>query len=428
MKVQKNDLAKSQVELVVELEYNELTPYLERAAEKISKEIKIEGFRPGKAPLDIIKQKVGEAAILEDAARIAINKTLDAVIRENIVDRQPVGHPQINITIFAPGNPMEYKIVIALIPGMQIGDYKTAKAKREPVEIKDEEVEKMIAELREVRVKEVLVDREVKENDKVLINIDVYLEKVPVEGGQGKGVAIMMGKDYVVPGFDKQLVGMKKGETREFSLPYPADHHQKNLAGKMVEFKITVLDVYERELPELNDEFAAAFGLKKVDELKENIKKSIEEERKQQAEQKLEMTIIEKIVEASTFEEIPDALIENETQAILSDMEQEVTRQGGKFDDYLASMKKSKEELALDVLPNAIKRVKAALVIREISVKEDMKVSDEEIDKKVEELIAQYKGYEKVEARVKAPEYRSYLYSTLINKKVVEKLREWNIE
>lgn len=429
MNVIKKQLEKSQVELTVELSAEEFKPYVLRGAENVSKEVKIEGFRPGKVPYEILKNKIGEMAILEEAAHIAINKTLDKAINENMEQGQAIGQPQISITKLAPENPLEYKVVLAVIPEIKLGEYKNLKIKMDDdVAVKDEEVMKTIEYLRESGVKEIITDRKTKNGDKVLVDIEIFLDKVPVEGGQGKGVAVIIGKDYVVPGFDKNLINAKKGEIKDFSLPYPADHHMANLAGKMVEHRVKINEVYARELPELNDEFAVKFGLKNYEELKNSIKKNLETEKEQKSEQKAEIEILDKIVKNSKFGDIPEMLVNNETHTMLHELEHSVTHQGGKFEDYLGSIKKTKEQLTLDLLPDAVKRVKSALVIREIALAEKIEASEKEVNEKIEELLKQYKGYEKVEARVKEPSYRAYLENTLVNKKVIDKLREWSVK
>ena len=280
MNVTKKELPKSQVELTVELSFEELKPFIERGAESISKEVKIEGFRPGKVPYDVLKRKIGEMSILEEAARIAINKTIDQAIKDN-VKSEPVGRPDVNITKLSPENPLEYKAVFAVLPEIKSGDYKNAKVKAQEVLIKDEDVEKVIEQLRESRAQEAIADRAIQEGDKVTADIDIFLDNVPVEGGQGKGTAVLIGKNYIIPGFDKNLVGAKKDDVKEFKLKYPEDYHMANLAGRMVEFRVKIMEVYSRELPEVNEVFAGAFGLKNAEELKSNIKKSLEEESKQ---------------------------------------------------------------------------------------------------------------------------------------------------
>jgi trigger factor len=428
MKIEKKDLEKSQLEINVIVEAKELDAYAKKAAEKIAAEIKIEGFRPGKAPYEMVKQKVGEMAIMEEASRLAVNKTIDAAIREAAGEKIPLGRPDVTVVKLAPGNDLEYKIVVAVLPETTLGDYKAAKVKMGTAEVKDEEVDKLLNDLREMRATEKITEEVAKDGDKVLVDINMYLDKIPVEGGQGKGATIIIGKDYIVPGFDKHLLGAKKGEKKEFSLPYPEDHHMKNLAGKMVEFVVDIKEVYERNLPELSDDMAAAFGAKKIEELKTNIRQSIESERKEQVKQKAEIEMMDKIIDSSTFGELPTTLIDSETHTMLSEMDHDIKGRGGNFEDYLSSIKKSKEDLILELLPNAIKRVKAALVIREVAKLEKVEVSEKDIDDKIEQLLNQYRGYEKVEKHVKEPGYRGYLHNMLINQKVMVKLSEINIE
>ena len=201
-----------------------------------------------------------------------------------------------------------------------------------------------------------------------------------------------------------------------------------NIAGKLVEFRAVVKEIYGRELPALNDDFAASFGLKKIEELKENIKKSIEAEKRVNVERKAEVEILEKIAGKTKFGDMPEMLITNEGETMIREIEQDIQSRGGKFEEYLESLKKTREQLLLDLLPEAVKRVKAALIIRQIVREEKIEVSEKEIEEKIEELLKQYKGYAKVEDRVKEPGYKDYLRNILANRKVVEKLKEWNVK
>jgi len=427
MEITKKELEKSQIELTVELSSAEFKPYIEKGVKKVSQDLKIEGFRPGKVPFNVLKQKIGEMTILEEAANIAINKTIGKILEEN-TDKQIIGQPKVDIIKLAPENPFIFKLTLSALPEVKLGDYKNAKGKRQEKEVKDEEVKKIMSDLREMRAKEVIVARPAKDGDKVIANIEMFMDNVPVDGGQSQGTAIILGKDYLIPGFDNKLIGIKKDEAREFDLPYPKDHHQANLAGKLVQFKVKVKEIYDRQIPELNDELAKGMGSKSVEDLEKNIRQNLEMERRQQAEQELEIKIIDKILDKTKFGDIPEILINHEAESMLAELEQTVTSRGAKFSDYLSSLNKTRDQLTLDLLPNAIKRVKSALAIRQIAILEKLSVDEKEIDKKIEELLKQYKGYEKVEKRIKEPNYRMYLHNSLINNKVVDKLKEWNTE
>jgi trigger factor len=425
MKIEKNDLDNSQVEFTVELSVEEFEPYIQKGADKIAKEIKIDGFRQGKAPMDMIKDKVGELTILEEAANIAIRKTLSEVIDKD--DKMiPIGHPDVRITKLAPGNPLEYKIIISVLPEVKLGDYKNIKITKEKVEITDADIDRSIKQLCEMRGKEVISDKEVADNDKIIIDLDMYLDNVPIEGGQGKDIAIILGKNHIVPGFDKKIIGAKKGDVREFTITYPAEYHQVNLAGKNVEFKVAVKEIFSRVIPEANEEFAKQLGFNNFNDLKENFSKSLKEEKEYHANQKSEVDMLGKIVEKSRFGDFPEFLVNEEAHTLLHELERDIERQGGKFADYLSSIKKTHDELLLDLAPEAIKRIKTILAIREIAKLENITVSDKDLEEEVEKLLKQYKGYEKVEEKVRSPEYKTQLYSVILNRKTIDKLKELN--
>ena len=430
MQVNKKILEKSQIELTVELSVEEFSPFIEKGAKKLSEKIKIEGFRPGKAPLEVLKAKIGEMSILEEAAQLAVNKTLDEIIFERIDEIKAVGSPSVNISKLAPNNPFEYKVVLSVLPDIELGKYKDLGLKTETIKVDDKELDKILNELRDMRAKEVVVDKEhqIKEGDKVIVDINLFDNKVPLEDGSHKDLSILTGKNYFVPGFDEKLYGAKLGAELKFSLAYPENHHQKNLAGKMVSFEVKVKSIFQRELPELNDEFAKGFGTKDLEELKKDLKTNVLQEKNREAELKNESEMISKIIEGSKIGELPEILVESESRNVLAELEQSIIRQGGKFEDYLNHLKKTKDELRLEMLPNAIKRVKSSLVIREIAVLEKIDISEEEVNKKIIEIQEQYKGNEEVQKMILESGYKHYLKNILTNEKVLAKLKEWNYD
>lgn len=427
MKVEKKELKKSQIELLIELSAGEFEPYIKKGAEVVAKEVKIDGFRPGNVPYEILRQKIGDMTIMEEGARIAINKLLEKIIKENVTE-QIVGQPMIDIVKLAPGNPMEFKVVLSLIPEVVLGSYKDLKIKAKKVVLDEKETSRTLDELKEMRVQELLVERAAKKDDKVLVDIKMFQDNVPLEGGQGRNAVVIIGKDYIIPGFDKEIIGLKKGDVKEFALPYPKDHHMKNLAGKMVDFKVSVTDVYERELPELDDKFAEQFGLNSYDELKNNITKSIQEQKEKELNVSLEREMFDKLLENMKFGDFPEVLINHELETMMHELEHSVTEHGNKFEDYLKSLDKTRQQLMLDLAPDALKRVKVSLLIRQISIAEKIKASDEDVQKYIDEAKKQYHANKDVLARLDAPEYREYVANILTSQKVVDKLRKWNVE
>lgn len=426
MRVEVKDLPKSQRELTVSLSPEELAPYIARGAEQVSMRVKIEGFRPGKVPLEILKQKIGEMTILEAAADLAVRKTIDEVIRNNTIDRTAVGQPQVNLSKLAPDNDLEYKIVLSLLPTIELGQYKDLGLKIETAAIEEAEVDKALDQFRDMRAKESLADRPIQNGDRVVVDINMFLDKVPLEDGQHKDLSVILGKNYFVPGFDEQLLGLNKDDKKDFSLPYPADHHQKNLAGRNVEFFLTVKAVHGRELPLLDDKLAVQLGLKDLAELKNSFRSSLLQDKQRQADQRNEIKLMDKIIEQAKFGDLPEVLIDSESKNMMAELEQSIVHQGGKFEDYLQHIKKDRGALLLEFAPMAVKRAKSAVVIREIAQKENISASVEEVAKKKEELKTQYGQNQDILKMLAEPGYDSYLHNALTNNKVVAKLKEWN--
>jgi trigger factor len=426
MQVTKKDLEKSQIELNVELSAAEMAPYIEKGAQKISETVKIEGFRPGKVPYDILKAKIGEMSILEEAAQIAVSKTLDEIIEKNTIGLKPVGQPNVSITKLAPSNPFEFKVVLSILPDIALGKYKDLGIKPEEVKVEEAEVDKVINDLREMRAAEILEEKEIADGDKAVVDIHIFDGNVPIENGHHHDLAVLIGKNYFVPGFDKKLIGAKAGEELKFELLYPEDHHQKNLAGKMAKFEVKIKAVYRREVPALDDSLAETFRLKNLEDLKKNLQENILQEKGRETELKNEAEMITKIMDDTKIGDLPEILIESESRNIMAELEQSVVRQGGKFEDYLGHLKKTKEELQVELLPNAVKRVKSALIIREIAVVEKITVSDKEIADKIDDLKKQYASNNEVLKMIEEPGYKQYLSNILTNEKILTKLKDWN--
>ncbi|PIT94021.1 trigger factor [Candidatus Falkowbacteria bacterium CG10_big_fil_rev_8_21_14_0_10_43_11] len=426
MNIQKQNTTK-ELELIVELSADEMKPYVTQACQKISQETKVGGFRPGHVPYEILKQKVSEIYIMEEAANIAIQKTAGDIIKKNIEKEEVVGRPEVRLTKVAADNPLEFKIILALTPEIKLGKYKELNIKQDGAQIKDENVEKVLKDLQVMRAKEVITEREIKDGDKALVGIQMFLDNVPIEGGQTQNAAVIIGADYIIPGFDKNLIGAKKGDAREFKLPYPKEHYQKNLAGKMVEFKVEIKEVYERELPELNDEFAKNLGGKSLAEVKKQIQDNLEQEAKQKVEQKAMLEIFDKLLASTTFSHLPEQLVHSEAHSMIHELEHNVEDQGGKFADYLTHIKKSEEDLEKDFMPEAEKRLKISFIIAEIVKAEKLEITEEELKKEINEQLKIYEEKPEMKKQAESEEFKHYVRYNMLNQKVMEKLKEWNL-
>jgi trigger factor len=418
---------KSQVELEITVSTEEIKPFLDKAAKNISKDVKIAGFRPGNVPYDILKQKVGEAAIWQEAGEMIIpNKILEAVYQEKL---EIAEQPQVEIIKIAPNNELVFKAKFATIPKIKIGDYKKLKVKPREIKIDEKKIDQTIDDIRKMRSKETLVKRASKIGDKVLVDIEMFNNKVPIEGGQSQGTIIILGDSYFLPGLDEQLIGLKEGEQKEFTLPYPTEYYDKKLAGKKIDFKVKLVSVHQMDLPEINDEFIAGLGnFKTLTDLKAQIKENLESEESQKLEHEIENEVLTKMLECCQFDEIPQSLINRESQRMLAELKQDIEARGLNFDDYLLQLKKSTEEITKSFEEQAKKRIQVSLAIRQIGLDEKIEADDQAIDDEISRIIAMYPDNAEVKQQAENPRYRERLAEIIGNQKTVEHLKNHIID
>jgi len=406
--------------VTVEVSVEESAPYIERAATRLASKHQIPGFRPGKAPIDVLKSKFGADALYEEAIQELVPKTLYQALKDNKIES--VGQPEINIEKLAPENPIIYTATVAVMPTVDLKDWKKVTIKKEAVKIKDDELDTRIDEIREMQATEKLVKRAAKKGDKVEVNFEVKRNGVTIEGGIGTKYPIVIGKGSMIPGFEDHIIGVKAGEKTKFKLKFPKPYMQESLAGKEADFTIDVLTVSERTLPEKNDEWAQKVLGKPFEELKNTLKENlvIEKEGKERHRQEHEM--MKKIIEQGTFSEIPDPMLVAEAKKMVAELQHDVQQRGMQWEKYLESIKKTKEELEKEFQSQAVKRVKGALALRALAEELKIEVSDSDLEKEIDSQLKQYANSEEAQKQLKSPEYRDYLERILLNRKTIDNL------
>lgn len=421
MDIKLEKLPKGHVAFTITVSLEEMKPQLERAAKKISEEVTFEGFRPGHAPYDMVKARMGEMKIYEAAAEEAVRDTYPkAVVAEKIAT---VGSPAIDVLALAPGNPFRYRATVSVLPEVTLGDYESITIEAKKPIVTDDDINKMLKELQSMRRKETVVDRAATKKDKVVVDLEMFLDRVPIDGGQTKNHAIILSESYFIPGLTDQLVGLTKSDTKEFELPFPKEHFQKHIAGKLVKFRVKANDVYELHAPALDDAFAVALGQKTFEDLKALLQKNIQEERNQKEEDRQEIELLKTMVKRSKFGEIPDLLMTNETGRMIDELEQNIGRQGGEFEKYLESIKKTRAQLALDFAPEALERVKIALVVRTVTEKEKIAVTPEELAEETKKMERVYSNDPEMQSRIRSGDGQEYVRNTMRNRKTIALLR-----
>lgn len=422
MKIDSKQLSKSKIELTITVQPEEYQKHLERAAKDISQNVEIKGFRPGNAPYDSIKAKVGEMKIYEQALEYMVRSSYEQALKEQELD--PVGMPDIEVEKLAPNNELVYKATVSLLPSVELPDFEKIKVEKKEKEIKDKDIDRVLGDIQKMRGTEVIKEGTATDQDKIVVDMDMLHDNVPLDGGQAKDHGVYLNEDYYIPGLQKELVGLKKGDEKSFKLKMPKDHYQKHMAGKDIEYKVRVKDVYERSLPEINDELAKTLGQESVEKMKELIAENLSNEEKQKAQQRYEVELLEKVVDAAKIGEIPEVLVDAEKDKMLFELKRGVEQQGMEWSKYVENIGKSEESIIDGFGDQAIKRAQAALVSRQIAKEHGLEPDFNEIEKELEVMREHYKDNAEATANLARPEVRHTVATLVRNRKTMTWLKE----
>jgi len=406
----------------------EAQPYIDEAVSQLSIEKSIPGFRPGKAPYTEAAKQFGEMKIWEHALERIVRACYMHAILEGDLDT--VGSPEISVEQLVPHQEIRFTAIAPIAPTIEkMADYTKPRSEFSPHKVTDEDVEKAVSDLRMMQRKEVASTEPAVDDDLVVIDLDIKKDHVALEDGVARGFRIYLGEESYIPGFTKELLGIKTGEERTFTLPFPTEHFQKHLAGKDADFSVKATGVFKLGLPELNDEFAHSLGQKDMATLKELIRHNLEMEEEGKARDKSEIEMLEKLVDESAFSEIPDLLVNEEIRKMIAELESTVTERNMKMENYLSSIKKTRDELKLEFVPQAMRRIRVATLIKEVAKRENIHVTDEELDTEIDRILAGLREDDaEARARVASPEYREYVAIIMRNRKALDVLRKNGIK
>lgn len=415
-------IEKSQMEFQITVTPAEYKHAMEHAATRISERAAIKGFRAGKAPYNIVKEQMGEIRIMEEALEHIVQENFFQAIQKEKVES--IGAPQISIEKMAPGNDLVFKATVALLPKVTLANISEVKVERKKAEVSPKQIEEVVDNLKKMQRKEVIKPGTATKEDKVVLDMDMFIDKVPMEGGQAKDYQVYLSEEHYIPGFAEQLQGLKKDESKEFSLKFPKEHFQKQFAGKDVDVKVKIKEVFELTYPETNDEFAKALGQESLAKLQELLHHNLLHEAEDKEAQRVEVAIIEQLVEKSTFEEIPDILIKSEKQKIFFELKHSLEKHGVTIEQYLKDLKKTEEQIFEDFTAQATMRAKSALLSRQIALENDIKVEKKELDEEISTIRSTYGDDKNVEENLKRPDVVDTIATTIQNRKVIKFLEE----
>ncbi|MDO4872130.1 MAG: trigger factor [bacterium] len=425
MKIKVENISEVKVRLTITLGKTELEAAEQVALTKLAKDVKIGGFRKGKAPLEMVAAQVDPALLANETLENAVSKaTAEAFLEKGI---QALNRPEVEITKFAANTELEFTAETEVLPKVELGDYKNLSAKKAAVKVSKKEIEETIERIRTNFAEKKEVKRAAKNGDEVLIDFLGKKDGVAFDGGKAENFPLELGSKSFIPGFEEGLIGKKAGEELALDLEFPKDYHAKDLAGAKVVFEVKIHEVRENILPELNEEFVAKLGeFKTVEDFEKQIKEDLKHQKEHEADDKFKDELVRELAEKSKVP-VPEILIEDQKRNIELDMQQNLMYSGLTLNAYLERMGKTREEwLESDVKEAAEARVKAGLALAELSKVEKVEATLEEVDARIEQLKAQYGNSKEALAQLESDEVRRDLANQLLTEKAVDLLVKLN--
>ena len=378
---------KNMVTITVEVGKDEFAPAIEKAYKKQVKQMKIPGFRPGHAPRKVIEGMYGVEVFFDEAMNIAFPAAYQAALEEGKLE--PVDHPQVEVTEVTVDG-FTFKATFPNYPEVKLGEYKGLSAEKPSVEVTDEDIDKKLQQMRERNSRLVSVEREAQNGDTAVIDFEGKKDGVPFDGGKGESYPLELGSGSFIPGFEEQIVGMKAGEEKDIDVTFPEDYQAEDLAGQAVVFSIKLYEVKEKEMPELDDEFAKDVSeFDTLDELKADLRKQEEESREASAKQAFETKLLEQVAENMECD-IPEAMVENQARRVVNDYKMQVQSQGISFAQYLQMTGMKEADLLDSAKEPALRQLRGSLALEAIMKAENIEVSEEEIDAEFKKMADQY--------------------------------------
>ena len=389
MSLQIEKLEHNMAKLTIEVGAEELENAIEKAYQKNKNKISVAGFRKGKVPRKLIEKMYGEAVFYEDAANILIPEAYDKALAECTEDI--VSSPKIEVQKIEAGVGMTFTAEVALKPEVTLGEYKGVEVAKADTEVTDEEVQEAIDKERENNARAIVItDRPVKAGDETVIDFEGFVDGVAFDGGKGENYPLTIGSGAFIPGFEEGLVGANLNEEIDVNVTCPEDYQASELAGKAAVFKCTVNEIKEKELPELDDEFAAEVSeFDTLEEYKADVKKNLEERKASNAKRAKIDAAIDAVVENATMD-IPEALVSTMQKQILDEYAQNMRAQGISLEQYMEYTGVDAESLMEQLKPQAMARIKGRLVLEAVAKAENIVPSEEDFEEEVKSMAEAY--------------------------------------
>jgi len=417
------ELPESRVRVEAEVPAAEVEKRVEQAARVLGRQLRVPGFRAGKAPAPVVIKRVGREAVLDEAVRDSIGAWYSAAIDAAAI--VPVGEPQLDMgELPRQGEPLTFSIEIGVRPVATLGEYKSLGVERREPEASDEAVEAEVERLRERSGRLETVDRAAGDGDFVVMEYLGTLDGEPFAGGEGRDQMIELGSGRLVPGFEEQLTGAKAGEERTVTVTFPDDYNAEELAGNEAQFAVTVKEVKAKDLPELDDDLAAEAGFDTLEELRADIRERLTESESDRVEAEFREAVLDAAVDNATID-VPDALIEARSRELWDQMLHSLSHQGISKEMYLQISGRSEDDIVSEGKVDAERQLKREAVLAAVVEAESIEPSDDEVLAALEEAAPQERtSAKKLLERMKSAGRLDSLKADLAQRKALDLLAE----
>lgn len=423
MSVQVENLEHNMAKLTIEVEAAEFDAACKKVYNRKKGSYNLPGFRKGKVPMNMLEKTYGPGIFYEDAANEIMPKAYADALEETKLD--VVSAPEVDVTQIGKGQNFIFTVSVAVRPEVTLGEYKGLEVEKETVEVADAEVEAELKKAQEQNAREITIeDRPVKERDIITLNYAGTIDGVPFDGGTAESQKLEIGSHSFIDTFEDQLVGMNIGDEKDVEVTFPEEYHEASLSGKPATFHVKVLGITEKQLPEIDDDFAQdTTEFDSLEEYKADIRAKLLSDKEEQAVNAMENALVEKAVENAQMD-IPDAMIDSQVDQMIQEFQQRVSYQGISFEQYLQFTGQSLDAMKESMRPEAVRRIQSSLVLEAIVAAENIEATEEDLDKEFERMASMYQMEKDQIASFMGDAEKENMKKDIAIQKAVEFLRE----
>ena len=427
MNVKVDKKENSKVEIEFTMDKKQFNEELEKAYKQNAKKFKVPGFRAGMVPRAIVEQTYGEGVLYEAVIENNVDEAYRAAVIEN--NLEIVSRPELDIKQIGKDKDFIFVVTVCVKPEATVKDYKGIEVKKVSTRVTKKDVDAELDSIREKNARIVTVeDRELKDGDISVIDFEGFKDGEAFEGGKAENFELTIGSGQFIPGFEEQMVGMKVNETRDINVTFPKEYHSEDLAGKDATFKVVLHEIKEKVLPEIDDEFAKDVSeFDTLEEYKKELNKKVKEDKERRASVEKENETIDKFVEKVEVE-IPEAMIDEEVDKMVEEMNANLSYQGLNIEQYVQYMGITLDDYKKEMRGQAEKRIKLNLGLEYVAKEEKIEATEEEIDEKIKELMAQYGNGDSDDSILKNENARNYMRQQIAQEKTMKVITQNVVE